>query len=182
MPGWKRLASRLVLDRSPWLRVFEEDVLLPNGTVLPHFLRLESADFAAVFAVTHDENAVVIQEYKYGADRVSWALPAGLIEPSETPEAGARRELLEETGYVARTWTALGAFVEDGNRGLSTGHFFLARGAQRAQAPQQTAQEHTVAHLVPVARARELLSADYVAGITTVAVIGLALNRLSTEF
>jgi len=56
-------------------------------------------------------------------------LPAGYLEDGEEPEACARRELLEETGYVADEWESLGAYCPDGNRGFGQAPFFLARGA-----------------------------------------------------
>ncbi|MEW5720876.1 MAG: GyrI-like domain-containing protein, partial [Chloroflexota bacterium] len=49
------------------------------------------------------------------------------------PLAAAQREVLEETGYRAREWIALGTYRVDANRGAGIAHFFLARGAQRVQ-------------------------------------------------
>ena len=43
-----------------------------------------------------------------------WALPGGFLEPDETTEAGARRELLEETGLVAADMTLLGVLSTPG--------------------------------------------------------------------
>ena len=52
----------------------------------------------------------------------------------EDPEAAARRELFEETGYLADDWTYLGTYRVDANRGCGNGHFYLARGAREAGA------------------------------------------------
>ncbi|RPH35194.1 NUDIX hydrolase, partial [bacterium] len=60
----------------------------------------------------------------------------GYLEPKEDPLSAARRELLEETGYEASDWTPLGTYAVDGNHGVSTAHFFLARNARKVREPE----------------------------------------------
>ena len=78
---------------------------------------------------------MAIEEYKHGPGRVVLHLPAGYLEPGEEPLAAAQRELREETGYEAGVWTSLGALYEDGNRGMSIGHHFLAQNARQVARP-----------------------------------------------
>src|SRR5579859_7442718 len=99
--SWKRLGSRLLLDRSPWLRVFADDVELPDGRQVEGYLRVDGRDFAMVFAVTDEGTVPFVRQYKYGLDAVPLQLPAGYLEEGEAPEVCARRELLEETGFEA---------------------------------------------------------------------------------
>ena len=51
-----------------------------------------------------------IRQYRYAAGRELLELPAGTLEKDETPEATARRELVEETGFAAAAWRRLGGF------------------------------------------------------------------------
>ena len=50
----------------------------------------------AACAVFDREGRVLLVHHTYG--RLNWELPGGLVEPGESPDDGARRELLEETG------------------------------------------------------------------------------------
>ena len=46
---------------------------------------------------------LLVRQYRHGTDRSYWALPGGYINERETPGEAAQRELLEETGYAARS-------------------------------------------------------------------------------
>lgn len=48
-----------------------------------------------------EAEVVLVKQYRYPAGKGLWELPAGTLEEEESPEACARRELLEETGYGA---------------------------------------------------------------------------------
>jgi ADP-ribose pyrophosphatase len=55
-------------------------------------------------------NLIWVRQYRYAAGRSLLELPAGSLERGEAPEACARRELVEETGFAAAGWQALGGF------------------------------------------------------------------------
>lgn len=70
---------------------------------------LEKPDSVIVVAVDDDE-LVVVRQTRAGADGVTVELPAGSLDPGETPEEAAARELDEECGLAAGTWRKLGSF------------------------------------------------------------------------
>jgi ADP-ribose pyrophosphatase len=51
-----------------------------------------------------------VRQYRHAAARSLLELPAGTLEAGEEPEVCARRELIEETGFAAASWSALGGF------------------------------------------------------------------------
>jgi ADP-ribose pyrophosphatase len=57
----------------------------------------------AALPVHDDGRIVLVRQYRYAVDRHVWELPAGRIDPGETPEEGARRELEEEVGLRPRS-------------------------------------------------------------------------------
>ena len=175
---WKRRRSRLLLDRSPWLRVFADDVELPDGRQVEGYLRVDGRDFAMVFAVTDECTVPFIRQYKYGLDAVPLQLPAGYLEADEPPEDCAKRELLEETGYAAPEWLSLGSYAADGNRRYATGHFFLALHARqvRAAAAGDFGDVRLEVHRLETLDG--VLASGEMKELSAIACVALALNRL----
>lgn len=129
MKHWKVLESRLLLDKR-WLRLHEQRVGLPNGNVIDEFHKFETPAWVAVLAITPERQVVVVEQYRHGLGRMSRELPAGVIDPGESPEQAGRRELLEETGYHAETLLPLLELSPEPHRSTARGHFFLAKNAR----------------------------------------------------
>ena len=90
-------------------------------------LVLKSTDWVNVVALTTDQRLVVVRQYRFGTEEITTEVPGGMIDPGEGHEESARRELLEETGYVSAHWTYLGSV--DPNPAVQTNqmHHWLAR-------------------------------------------------------
>ncbi len=62
-----------------------------------------------VVVAQKDENTILmVKQYRYPIKQVALELPAGRLEPNENPDLAIKRELEEETGYIAKTWKSLG--------------------------------------------------------------------------
>lgn len=131
MQPWRILAARSLVERPPWLSVWEEDVELPDGQSIRGYVRSRARDYAMIFALLADGAVPMVRQYKHGTGRTSLDLPAGYLDtPEETPLAAAQRELQEETGVVSDNWHLLGHLVIDTNRGDTRAHIFLALDAR----------------------------------------------------
>jgi len=63
--------------------------------------QLESSASVAALALTRSDEVVLIEQWRKPVGRIVLELPAGVVDPGETPEAAVVRELVEETGYAA---------------------------------------------------------------------------------
>jgi ADP-ribose pyrophosphatase len=135
MEPWKTLKREEVLNFSPFLKVEDHTVGLPDGEVIEHWAWVVSPDYVNVAVITTDGAYLLFRQTKYSVKSTTLAPVGGYIEPGEEPLAAAKRELLEETGYVADSWENLGEFAVDGNRGNGIAHFFLAREAHQVTEP-----------------------------------------------
>ncbi|MBM3776447.1 MAG: NUDIX hydrolase, partial [Acidobacteria bacterium] len=68
------------------------------------------AGSAVMLAVDERSRVLLVRQYRLPAARQLWELPAGRLDPGETPLKAARRELAEETGCRARSWRKLAHF------------------------------------------------------------------------
>ena len=175
---WRVKNSRLVYDRSPWLRVWEQDVTLPNGATIGGYILTEARDVGMVFAVTGDDQVILVEQYKHGIGETEVDLPAGYLDDDDpSPLAGTQRELLEETGYVSDDWQPLGDFAANPNRSRNRFYYFLARNVRRVADPHPDPTEELVPHFVPLAGLRDWL-AQRDPSLATMAGVLLGLSAL----
>jgi ADP-ribose pyrophosphatase len=174
MKPWRILSRRVLLERPPWLTVGEQDVELPDGTVLEGFHWIETRPFAIVIPLLDRDRTILVRSFKLGVGAASLSLPAGYLEAGEAPLAGAKRELLEETGHEASEWMSLGHYVVDGNYGSGAMHAFIAKGARKVCEPDSGDHEEQELIVVPFAEAIAMLRAGEVAQLSSAAALGLA--------
>jgi len=119
---------------------------------------LEARDWAVVVPlVRKGEHAqfLMVRQYRHGADTSSLEFPGGVIEPGETPEEAAARELAEETGWVPTALYHAGTVFP--NPAIQSNHFnvFLALDPFPAVERNLDEQEVVDAILVPVREVRD---------------------------
>jgi len=123
------------VDRSPYARIYDEDVQLPNGETVTNFTRVELPSFVIMVVLMEDGTVPFVYQYRQGVRDFTLELPAGRLEQDEDPLAAAKRELLEETGVEASDWQHLGKFVLDPNRQCGWAYTYLARAGHKVAPP-----------------------------------------------
>jgi 8-oxo-dGTP pyrophosphatase MutT (NUDIX family) len=109
---WRMLDSRRVYE-NPWISVREDSVIRPDGEQGIYGV-VHYKNTAVGVVPVEDDHVYLVGQYRYPLERYSWEIPeGGCPEGEETLEA-ARRELKEETGLEARSWSKLGeAFLSN---------------------------------------------------------------------
>jgi len=159
MDKWRVLDSRYVLRRR-WMEIREERVELSSGHVIEEFHVVEYPDWVCVLCLTESGDAVLVRQYRHGIGEICLELPAGVIDPGESVEAAARRELREETGYAADGWVNLGSVAPEPHRHTNRAHLRVATGARRAGDPELEMSEEMRVELIPGRRLGELVFSD----------------------
>ena len=106
MSGWQTHASRTVYE-IPWIRVREHDGTRPDGSAGIYGVTEVRQPAAFVVPVTEAGEVLLVRLFRYTIGRESWEVPAGGSD-GEEPLVAAQRELREETGRQAGSWTRLG--------------------------------------------------------------------------
>ncbi len=144
---WETLDSEYLIQR-PWLTARRDKVRLPNGVINDEFYVLEYPDWVNVIAITKDGRFVFERQYRHGLGETRYEIPAGVIEEGEEPIDGARRELLEETGYAGGEWTKLMAVSGNASTTNNLSHCFLAVGVEKVDGQHLDRTEDIEVHLL----------------------------------
>jgi ADP-ribose pyrophosphatase len=122
---------------------------LSNGNLLDATI-FEFRSWANIVALTQNGEVVLVKQYRHGACESILEFPGGVVEDDEDPMDGAKRELLEETGYSASTLIPLEKIYPNPALQTNTLHCFLALDAEKVGEQNLDAGEDIEVHLVPL--------------------------------
>lgn len=128
----KILSSQELLS-TPIFRVTMERAVDPDGFEIRRAI-VRHRGSAVMMAVDARRRVLLVRQYRLPARDYLWELPAGRIDPGETPLRAARRELREETGCIARNWTRLVEFFPSPGYVEEKMTIFLAENLRLGQA------------------------------------------------
>ena len=103
-----------------------DDVLLPNGNESKREI-VNHPGAVAIIAITAEGKLVLVEQYRKALERSIIEIPAGKLEPGESPAITARRELEEETGYGCRELKYLQTFATSPGFADEVIHLFVAQ-------------------------------------------------------
>ena len=122
--------SRVVFDGAVW-RVKREVIDYPSGEITRDFVDHPGA--ACVVALDDTDNVVLLSQYRHPVGLRNVEIPAGLLDiPGEDPLVCAQRELAEEAGLEADTWSHLLTLNVSPGGSNETIHIYLATGLSEA--------------------------------------------------
>lgn len=104
----KIISSQEVLQNKLF-RIVDETATDPSGFQIRRFI-VRHPGSAVMMAVDANDRVLLVRQFRLPAERNLWELPAGRLDPGESPLEAARRELREETGYTAKKWVKLVSF------------------------------------------------------------------------
>ena len=177
-PGWRVIASSYVID-TPYLRLRKDTIELPDGTVIDDYYVRESRGYVIVFAVTPENEVVLVRQYKHGIGKVILELPAGAIDRDETPLETAIRELAEETGYEAESMESLGSYITEPTNSNARVYLFLALNAEPTGTQQLDITETIDVELASFDELRELVRDGVIDSLPHVGAIHITFDHLA---
>lgn len=121
--SWTLLESRTVAQYK-LIRLREDRYRFEPTQAEGDFVVCQSADWVLVIAITGGRDVVFVHQYRHGLRRVVLEIPGGVIDPGESPEEAAVRELREETGYAAGRVRYVGRLMP--NPALNDAHCHVA--------------------------------------------------------
>lgn len=127
MNKWQRVDDGSVVTKTGFRTVVHKTFVMNSGKIMHADISGGEDNAAAcVIAVTTDNKIIIAKQFRCGPERVMYEMPGGAVDPGETPEQAARRELAEEVGYEADNFEYLGAaYINAWDATIH--HYFLAK-------------------------------------------------------
>ncbi|MFN8380518.1 MAG: NUDIX hydrolase [Anaerolineales bacterium] len=141
---WKILESR-----HPFPKFRMDTCELPSGKNYKAFV-LEFDSWANVVALTKNNEVVLVKQYRHGVQEISLELPGGVVDAGEDPLDGAKRELMEETGYSAGNIVEVGRLYPNPAIQQNTLFCYLATDVEWAGEQHLDDAEEIEVQLVPL--------------------------------
>jgi 8-oxo-dGTP pyrophosphatase MutT (NUDIX family) len=128
---------------------------LSNGNLLDATI-FEFRAWANVVALTKNGDVVLVRQYRHGVCDVLWEFPGGVVEEGEDPMDGAKRELLEETGYTSSNLIQVACLYPNPALQTNTLYCFLALDAEKVGGQNLDAGEDIEVDLMPLNKLIEM--------------------------
>jgi len=137
---WRVLSEKEIYN-NPWIQVTEYGVINPaGGNGIYGKVHFKNWGIG-IIPLDQDFNTYLVGQYRFTLNQYSWEIPEGGCPIGTDPLETAKRELLEETGLIARQWTCLLDMHLTNSVGDEFGKIYLARDLeQHAPAPEETEQ------------------------------------------
>ena len=126
----------------------KERVVFPDGSEGDWFIK-QNSNAVIIIPVLKTGEVLLERTYKHGCGEIIIEFPAGLIDPGEDPQTAAERELIEETGYSAKSWTLLGEAYSSPTGSPMRHIYFLAEGCEQTHDTELEPAEQIEIVLVP---------------------------------
>jgi len=146
------------LYESDWVRLVLTDVEIPNGERFEHHVVRLPRNAAGTIVHDPDRGVLLLWRHRFITDSWGWEIPAGGIEPDETPEAAAVRETVEETGWEPSSLRPLARYHPTNGLSDQVFHVFVAGRATHVGEPTDAGEAERI-EWVQVPELRRLVRA-----------------------
>ena len=136
---WETVSSEYLVKK-PWATLRVDECELPDGRIAKEYYVLEYPNWVNVVAITADKKVIMVKQYRHSGGLISIEIPGGVIDGDENPVDAAKRELLEETGYLFQDFELVSTIYPNPATSNNVTYCYLAHGGVKVQ--EQDLDEH----------------------------------------
>ena len=176
---WKILSSEYLFN-DLWFKVRKDICESPEGKIINPYYVYEFPEWATAFALTEDNKAILVRQYRHAVGEVCIELPGGCVDDTDKDfEKAIARELLEETGYSFSSYEYLGKISANPSTNNNWMHMFLAKGGKKVSEQKLDSNEEILVELCSIDELKQLLRENKIIQAMHVTCILYALEKLN---
>ncbi len=169
----------VTLHQGRVINLVKENYTLDNG-VTSEMDFIQHPGAAAMVPMLNSTDVILIKQYRHALREFIWEIPAGTLDPSESPLNCAQRELIEEIGYSAADWQPLGTITPLPGCSDERIHIFLASDLRQAEQDLDD-DELLKVHPIKLEKAMQMILTGDISDGKTISGLYLAYNWLQNN-
>lgn len=138
-------------------KVLRRDMKIPSENYQSTFSILKVPDWINVMALTSKNEVILVEQFRYGIEEATLELVGGVCDAGEEPMEAAKRELLEETGYVGKECVYLGRVSSNPAIQTNYTHTILIKNCEKVGEQNLGVNERIYVHVIPYQRFLEFI-------------------------
>jgi ADP-ribose pyrophosphatase len=117
--------KKKIIKVSKYISLTEKKIYLKKSNEIYHSLNQQ--DYVSILAITKNKKFLLVKQYRPAIEKKTIELPGGLVDKNENHLTAAKRELAEETGYLAKKIIYLGSYYPDVGRLENKFHCYFCK-------------------------------------------------------
>lgn len=131
---WKILSSKIEYNH-PYAKI-KRDICLNKKNEKIDYVTILSNNYVVILPLLNKFECLYLNQYRHSINKWINCFPAGYIDKGEIPKESAKRELLEETGFLSNKFILLKSIYPVPGRLNNKGYFFVALNCKKICAPK----------------------------------------------
>jgi 8-oxo-dGTP pyrophosphatase MutT (NUDIX family) len=173
---WTILESKKIYQ-NPWISLTEHQVLNPAGGK-GIYGEVHFENYAiGIIAIDEDDQIYLVGQYRFPLKQYSWELPEGGGPLDGNPLDSAKRELLEETGLVAKEWSEVLRMHLSNSVSDELGILYLAKDFEQFEAQPEETEQLEVKKIPFEAAYRMVMNGEITDSLTIAGILKVKLIR-----
>lgn len=148
-PEWELLKDKKLFE-TPIFSLHQLELNPAKQQSIHPFYILKAPDWINMIPLTSNNEIILVEQYRVGVDETTLELPGGMVDPGESPLGAAKRELVEETGYISNEWELIGKTSSNPAILNNFTHLYIARNCEYTGSNNPDGSEDIKVHKMPL--------------------------------